>query len=231
MGSPKKYAVVVAGGKGTRMQAAMPKQFLLLGGRPILMRAIEAFKSYDSAVQIIIVLPKPEQIRWQRLCEEYEFRVPCRIAEGGASRFQSVANALGLIPDDEPDALIAVHDGVRPFVTKSIISACFEAAERAGAAVPVIELADSLRKVDGSTSVAVSRSDYRAVQTPQTFRADVLKRAYRLPFRPEFTDDASVVEASGHELALVAGCRENFKITTPTDLVFAQALLSRNGER
>lgn len=227
MGAPKKYAVIVAGGKGRRMQADVPKQFLLLGGKPILMRTIEAFKSYDPRVDIVVVLPQSEQTRWRRLCEEYHFGISCRMADGGETRFQSVSNALALIPDKEPDALIAVHDGVRPFVTNEVIGACYDAAERTGAAIPITELTDSLRKVAGSTSRAVSRAAYRAVQTPQTFRADVIKAAYRADYRPEFTDDAAVVEASGHAVVLVPGCRENFKITTPIDLVFAQALLCK----
>lgn len=228
MVAAKRYAVIVAGGRGTRMQSSVPKQFLLLRGRPILMWTLDAFMAYDAGVRLIVVLPKSEQERWKVLCRAYGFVTPCLMADGGATRFQSVANALRLIPDDEGDALIAVHDGVRPFVTSRVIAACYDEAARTGAAVPVTELTDSLRNVAGSTSQAVNRGDYRLVQTPQTFRANVLKSAYCLPYRATFTDDASVVEAAGYAVRLVPGCRENFKITTPLGMAFAQALLAAN---
>lgn len=225
----RKYAVIVAGGKGLRMGGEIPKQFIPVKGRPVLMRTLDAFYSCDRDTDIILVLPASQKDYWQALCREYGFSVPHRMAEGGATRFHSVAQGLALVPDDDGDALVAVHDGVRPFVAPGVIAACYEAASRCGAAIPVVEVVDTLRLLEadcGKGSRTVDRQLYRLVQTPQTFRVSVLKAAYRQDYTPAFTDDASVVEAMGVKVELVGGNRENLKITTPFDLKVAEALLS-----
>lgn len=222
----KKYAVIVAGGKGLRMGGEIPKQFIPVKGKPVLMRTLEVFHAYDAEVELVLVLPIAQQDYWKTLCREYDFTLPYRLAVGGETRFHSVANGLALIPDGE-DALVAVHDGVRPFVSCEVIAACFEKAIEKSAVIPVTDVVETLREwqSDGE-SRTVDRSQYRLVQTPQTFRIEVLKRAYAQPYRPFFTDDASVVEALGVPVSLVAGNRENIKITTPFDLKIAEALLS-----
>lgn len=225
----RKYAVIVAGGKGLRMGGEIPKQFIPVKGRPVLMRTLEVFHSCDKATDIILVLPASQKDYWRELCREYGFVVPHRLAEGGETRFHSVANGLALVPDDCSEALVAVHDGVRPFVSADVIVACDEAALRCGAAIPVADVVDTLRYVETDVaggSRTVDRTRYRLVQTPQVFQAGLLKRAYGREYSPAFTDDASVVEAMGVEVELVRGNRENIKITTPFDLKVAEALLS-----
>lgn len=222
----KKYVIIVAGGKGLRMGGEIPKQFLPIGGKPVLMRTVEAFYQTDAETGIVLVLPKEQQDYWKELCRQYDFRIPYILADGGRTRFHSVQNGLQAVPEEGSDVLIAVHDGVRPFVSSQVIQACFDEAARQGSVVPVLDMVDSVRQLsaDGS-SMAVDRSRLKLVQTPQTFRADVLKRAYSQDFTELFTDDASVVEASGVSVALVPGNRENIKITTPFDLKIAEALL------
>ena len=219
----KKYAIIVAGGKGLRMGGELPKQFIPVEGRPVLMRTLDAFHAFDSAMEIILVLPRDHQPYWQELCAEYQFAVPHRIADGGATRFHSVQSGLALA--DEAEALIAVHDGVRPFVSPEVIEACYREAEAHGAVVPVIPIVETVRHLLLEGSETVSRDAYRLVQTPQTFRASLLRRAYEQPFCEAFTDDASVVEALGHVVHLVEGNRENIKLTTPYDLIVAKALV------
>lgn len=222
----KKYVIIVAGGKGLRMGGEIPKQFLPIGGKPVLMRTVEAFYQTDAETGIVLVLPKEQQDYWKELCRQYDFRISYTLADGGRTRFHSVQNGLQAVPEEGTDVLIAVHDGVRPFVSSQVIQACFDEAARQGSVVPVLDMVDSVRQLsaDGS-SMAVDRSRLKLVQTPQTFRADVLKRAYSQDFTELFTDDASVVEASGVSVALVPGNRENIKITTPFDLKIAEALL------
>lgn len=225
----RKYAVIVAGGKGLRMGGDVPKQFLPVKGRPVLMRTMEAFYACDASMRLILVLPAAQQEYWRQLCARYGFDLPYRMADGGETRFHSVQNGLALVPDDEPDAVVAVHDGVRPFVASEVIAGCYEEARTYGAVVPVTEVVETLRRLQPDTdggSETVSREGYRLVQTPQTFRAGVLKAAYAQPYRPFFTDDASVVEADGFPVRLIPGNRENIKITTPFDLKIAEALLA-----
>ena len=219
----KKYAIIVAGGKGLRMGGELPKQFIPVEGRPVLMRTLDAFHAFDSIIEIILVLPRDHQPYWQELCREYQFAVPHRIADGGATRFHSVQNGLALV--DEPEALVAVHDGVRPFVSPEVIEACYREAEAHGAVVPVIPVVETVRHLLPEGSVTVPRDAYRLVQTPQTFRTSLLRRAYEQPFCEAFTDDASVVEALGEAVYLVEGNRENIKLTTPYDLIVAKALV------
>lgn len=209
--------VIVAGGKGMRMGTEVPKQFLCIEGRPILMRTLERFREYDAALQIVLVLPVEQQAYWNGLCQQYGFSMDYTLADGGATRFHSVLNGLQKVSSDA--TLIAVHDGVRPFVSTDVIGRCFDEAARSGAVVPVVEVVETLRHVEkDGTSHTVPRSEYVRVQTPQVFEAQLLLRAYTQPFSEKFTDDASVVESLGHSVALVAGNVENIKITTPNDL-------------
>ena len=212
------YVLIVAGGKGLRMGGDIPKQFVPIGGKPILMRTIEAFRSVLDDVKIVLVLPADQHDYWQELCRKHDFRSPELIANGGATRFHSVSNGLNLLPDDK-DAVVGVHDGVRPFVSAETIRRCFSAAAEGKAVVPVVPVVETLRQIlpDGK-SLTRPRDEYRLVQTPQTFPLALLKEAYRQPFSEAFTDDASVVEALGEHITMIEGNRENIKITTPSDL-------------
>lgn len=218
------YIIVVAGGKGLRMGGDIPKQFLPVNGRPVLMRTLERFREYDEDINIILVLPKAQQDYWRKLCTEYDFHIPHQIADGGATRFHSVQNGLKLIPDTA-QGIVGVHDGVRPFVSTDVIRHCYEAARTCKAVIPVTPVVETLRHInaDGSGD-NVLRSDYRLVQTPQTFDIQLLKQANKQQYRESFTDDASVVEGIGQKVTMVEGNRENIKITTPFDLVIAEAL-------
>ena len=218
------YIIVVAGGKGLRMGGDIPKQFLPVNGRPVLMRTLERFREYDKDINIILVLPKAQQDYWSQLCSEYDFHIPHKIADGGATRFHSVQNGLKLIPDTA-QGIVGVHDGVRPFVSTDVIRHCYEAARVHKAVIPVTPVVETLRHInaDGSGD-NVLRSDYRLVQTPQTFDIQLLKQANKQQYRESFTDDASVVEGIGQKVTMVEGNRENIKITTPFDLIIAEAL-------
>ena len=220
----QKYVIIVAGGKGLRMGGAIPKQFLEVKGKPILMRTIERFLAYDSAISVRLVLPQSHFDYWHELCEKYQFTAPHTLVEGGETRFHSVLHGLNSIHPTE-QAMVAVHDGVRPFVSVETIDATFKTAAEMGAAVPVVPSVDSLRKVNESGSESVDRSLFRLVQTPQTFQYDILKKAYEQTYRDTFTDDASVVEAAGYTIQLVDGNRENVKITTAYDMKIADALV------
>ena len=220
----QKYAIIVAGGKGLRMGGELPKQFIPIEGRPVLMRTLDTFHACDPSIQIILVLPRDHQPYWQELCKEYNFTVPHRIADGGSTRFHSVQNGLALV--DTSDALVAVHDGVRPFVSHEVINNCYQDAESYGAVVPVIPVVETVRHLLAEGSETVSRDEYRLVQTPQTFCASLLHKAYEQSYCEAFTDDASVVEALGETIHLVEGNRENIKLTTPFDLTIARALLA-----
>ena len=194
------YALIVAGGKGLRMGGELPKQFLPIGGKPVLMRTLEAFYAYNPEIHIILVLPHSQQSYWTELCAEHSFSLPHTVADGGETRFHSVKNGLAHVITP---GLVGVHDGVRPFVSREVIARCYELAAEKKAVIPVIDV----------------------VQTPQVFDADLLKQAYEQPYTSFFTDDASVVEAMGASVYLAAGNRENIKITTPFDLKIAAALL------
>ena len=225
----KTVAIIVAGGSGTRFGAELPKQFLELGGKLILMRSIEAFaNSGNCPVDVIVTLPSDQMDLWQRLCDRYGFGVPHRVVPGGETRWHSVKHALDSMGDVNEVDIIAVHDGVRPMVTADVICRTIEAARRDGAAVPVVALNDSVRQVVGEASHALDRSTLRAVQTPQAFDARLLLDAYSLPYQPTFTDDASVVEQLGHPITLVEGDPHNLKITRPMDLALAEYLLNSN---
>ena len=219
------YVIIVAGGKGLRMGSDIPKQFLPIGGKPVLMRTLERFRAYSEALQIILVLPEAQQDYWRQLCEQYHFEVNYLLANGGQTRFHSVQNGLALIPDDA-EGVVGVHDGVRPFPSVEVIRNCYEAARTAKAVIPVIPVVETVRHIEGEGSVTVPRGDYRLVQTPQTFDIQLLKAANRQPYNDGFTDDASVVESYGRQITLVEGNRENIKITTPYDITFAEAIIN-----
>lgn len=222
-------AIIVAGGSGTRFGAEVPKQFLELGGRPILMRTIEAFgENRDGSFDVIVTLPLGQMALWQQLCREYGFEVPHRVVAGGETRWHSVKNALDSIGDVADVDVIAVHDGVRPLAMADLISRILDTARKTGSAIPVVPLNDSVRQVDGDASHALDRSSLRAVQTPQAFEARLLMKAYCQPFDVTFTDDASVVERAGHAVTLVEGDPHNLKITRPMDLALAEYLLNRD---
>ena len=220
----EEFVIIVAGGKGLRMGSDIPKQFLPIGGKPVLMRTIERFREYSPTLQIILVLPKAQQDYWQQLCKEYDFKVEYQLADGGETRFHSVQHGLALIPDDA-EGVVGVHDGVRPFPSIEVIRNCYETARKAKAVIPVIPVVETVRHLKDETSETVPRSDYRLVQTPQTFDIQLLKSANRQPYNDNFTDDASVVEAFGFDITLVEGNRENIKITTPYDLKIAEVLI------
>ena len=216
-GSRKGLAVIiVAGGKGLRMGGNIPKQFIVVDGKPILMHTIERFHNFDSTMQLVVVLPKDQHDYWNGLCQQYGFDIPITIADGGKERFHSVKNGLACV--HPRCSLIGVHDGVRPYVAVDVIRRCYEAAAANGAAIPVVDVFETLRHITPDGSHTVPRQDYKLVQTPQVFQADLLRRAYEQPFTPSFTDDASVVAALGHNITLVEGNRENIKITTKEDL-------------
>lgn len=212
------YAIIVAGGKGLRMGGEVPKQFLPINGKPILMHTIEAFRKALDGIEIILVLPADQHEYWQKLCQDYNFCSPELIAKGGETRFHSVKNGLAFLPDDE-DAVVGIHDGVRPFVSKETIQRCYAAAAGGRDVVPVVPVVETIRQIlpDGK-SITRPRDEYRLVQTPQTFPLVMLKKAYEQSYSETFTDDASVVEAMGEEILMVEGNRENIKITTPSDL-------------
>ncbi len=226
----KYIVVIVAGGKGLRMGADLPKQFVPIKGKPILMHTLESFQRWNANAELIVVLPKDHQAYWQMLCREIPCKVTHRIADGGETRFHSVRNALALVEaehDTYPEAtLVGIHDGVRPFATPEVIQDCFDKALHFKAAIPVIPMEDSLREKDeDGSSLAVDRSRFVAVQTPQVFEKKLLLEAYKQDFSPLFTDDASVVEALGHNIHCATGCKENLKITTPLDLKIATLML------
>lgn len=217
----KRFVIVVAGGKGLRMGASIPKQFLLLDGKPLLMHTLAAFHEADASISQILVLPDAQQDYWKDLCMRYDFRVSHEVVAGGETRFDSVKNGLMLVEDD---SLVAVHDGVRPFINTDLIERCYVAAETCGAAIPVTELTESIRRLDGETSFSERRETFRFVQTPQTFRSEILKKAYLQPYSERFTDDASVVEAAGFRVEMIEGLPDNIKITTTIDLLMAEQM-------
>ncbi len=217
--------IIVAGGSGSRMGGDVPKQFLPLAGKPILMHTIEAFYRFDNQMQIVVVLPRAQHSYWDKLCQKHSFNsIHYQLTSGGETRFHSTLNGLQML---STEGIIAVHDGVRPLVSQATLQRCFDAAERAKAVVPAVPVNESLRQVDGTENHAVSRDAYRIVQTPQVFDAATLHAAFRQPYSTAFTDDASVVESMGVPITIVDGNFENIKITRPIDLFVAEAVISR----
>lgn len=218
----KRGVIIVAGGSGKRMQSALPKQFMMLGGLPVVAHTINTFSEALPGAEIVVVLPEEHIPLWRNLAARFDIAVHRCIA-GGKERFHSVKNGLDALSEEVE--YVAVHDGVRALATKKMILRVQLAAEETGAAIPVTEVVDSYRRVDGSESYIVPRSELRIVQTPQTFSATLLRRAYEQPFSDKFTDDASVVEALGAKITLIEGERRNIKLTTPEDMLIAERLL------
>jgi 2-C-methyl-D-erythritol 4-phosphate cytidylyltransferase len=216
------YVVIVAGGSGKRMGAEVPKQFLELAGRPVLMHTIERFKAFSESIEIITVLPENQLRHWLDLQKQYAFTVPQTIVKGGSTRFHSVRNGLKFVI--EP-GIVAIHDGVRPFVSIDTIRRCFSVAEKFGNAIPAISPTESLRILTESGSRPVDRFHVKQIQTPQVFSAELIKKAYLQEYRPEYSDDATVLENTGEKINLIEGNRENIKITNPEDLIISKALL------
>lgn len=219
----KEYALIVAGGKGTRIKSRLPKQFLELNGKPILLHTLEAFYRYSERIIIVLVLPEDDFEIWSELCKKHHFNQSIILQKGGETRFQSVKNGLDKI---EAPGLVAIHDGVRPLVSEDIIGASFRLAAVHQSAVAAVRLKESIRMTDQDNTKAMDRSRFRLIQTPQTFDVALIKQAYQMKEDPSMTDDASVAEKSGHVISLFEGSYENIKITTAEDLIIAEALLN-----
>jgi 2-C-methyl-D-erythritol 4-phosphate cytidylyltransferase len=205
------------------MKSTTPKQFLQLCGKPVLLYTLEAFINYNNSINIVLVLPGNDINTWDMIAKKNNVTRRIIIAEGGDTRFQSVRNGLDMISGN--NGLVAIHDGVRPLVTSHIIAASFDLAEKMGSAVASVPLKESIRQTDKTASKAVDRANFRLIQTPQTFDVELIKKAYELPEDESLTDDASVAERAGHQIALFEGSYENIKITTPEDLVTAEAIM------
>lgn len=222
------HALIVAGGKGSRMSGPTPKQFIELNGLPVLFHTIRAFRGYSARINVVLVLPALELDAWAGLCAKFGFKEEVTLQSGGDTRFQSVQRGLEKIAGD---GLVAIHDGVRPLVSEDIIAASFRLAAVHGSAVASVRLKESIRMTDQDTTHAVDRSKYRMIQTPQTFRVDLIKEAYRMKEDPSLTDDASVAERAGQRISLFEGSDENIKITNAVDLDIASALLAMRTKR
>ncbi|NCI50872.1 2-C-methyl-D-erythritol 4-phosphate cytidylyltransferase [Sediminibacterium roseum] len=218
----KKYAVIVAGGSGQRMGVATPKQFLLLNGKPLLWYSVRAFLSSFDDISIILVLPSNNRAEGESIVAGLDAAARVTITEGGATRFHSVQNGLALVK--EP-SVVFVHDGVRCLVTSALINRCYNQALEKGSAIPAVAATDSIRIVDGDNHTVANRSYVRIIQTPQTFRSEIILPAYDTPYNDSFTDEATVAEAAGHKVFLVDGEHENIKITRPVDLLVAERIL------
>lgn len=217
----KHYVLIVAGGKGERINSIVPKQFIEINGKPLLMRTLEAFVNETTNPEFILVLPREQIAEWKKLCQIHQFQIDPKIAEGGPKRFHSVKSGLKLVPEN---VLVAIHDANRPFVSKETVRRCFEMASRKGNAVPVINFTESVREVSGVMNKVVNRSRLRIIQTPQVFLSNHIKKAYQQNFSEEFTDDACVLEKAGFQINLVEGNIENRKITYQADLIYAEHL-------
>ena len=218
----KRVVIIVAGGKGVRIGGELPKQFIPLHGKPVLMHTLEVFHRWDSTVRLVLVIPRSHQSYWDMLCRELNCIVPHTIVTGGETRFNSVQNGLREIVDCD---LIGVHDGVRPLVSPEVIETCFRTAQKKGTAIPVVPLVETIRERTGDRNRSADRSNFWIVQTPQVFYRSWLLEAYKQPQQSSFTDDASVVESTGKIIRLVEGNIENIKITTPLDLIVAEKIL------
>jgi 2-C-methyl-D-erythritol 4-phosphate cytidylyltransferase len=216
----QQYALIVAGGNGTRMGGDLPKQFLLLAGKPVLMHTLAVFQKCKC--EIVLVLPVTQISYWQQLCVTHQFTLKHTIVAGGETRFYSVKNGLETIPEN---TLVAIHDGVRPCITQAVIQSTFYTASEKGNAVAVVKPKDSIRVMDGEGNHSVNREYYRLIQTPQTFNTTLIKQAYTQSSQNHFTDDASVLEAAGNAINFVEGDYRNIKITTPEDMLLAEVIL------
>ena len=221
----KKVAVIVAGGSGTRMNNKLPKQFLLLKGKPVLYYTINTFLLSYTDLKIILVLPEEYIAAGQEIIDAFFDYKRIQITAGGRTRFHSVQNGLSLIDDE---CMVFVHDGVRCLLTTDLVHRCYEAAIDLGSAIPVVDCRDSVRIIKGEENEAIDRTKIKLVQTPQTFHSKILLPAFKIDYKDKFTDEASVVEAFGLKVNLVEGEDNNIKITRPVDLVVAEKLLDAN---
>jgi len=220
----KCYAVIVAGGTGSRMGGDIAKQFLDLGDKPVILHTVEAFMKLSFPVEIILVVPSAYRQYWKDYCSEKHLAFSHILVSGGITRFHSVKNALKYVTKD---AIVAIHDGVRPFVSKDFLESLFKLAQEKEAVVPVIQVVDSMRKLTGEgKSEFANREEFVIVQTPQIFHSDIILKAYEQAYSPLFTDDASVVESIGTKIFLAEGNCYNIKITKPEDLVLAQTIIN-----
>ncbi len=218
----KYYAIIVGGGSGSRMESDIPKQFLLLNGRPLLMHTIEAFHNSTLHPEIILVLNVDFHNYWEDLCKQFKFEIPFTLVKGGSQRFFSVKNGLKSI---KGKAIVAIHDAVRPIISDKLITEIFNSAESNGSAIPAVVCKETVRQKTGEISIPLNRNEIYLVQTPQAFDSKLLNKAYRQTYRNEFTDDASVVEKSGTTVNMISGDYKNIKITFPEDLILAEAYL------
>lgn len=219
----KQFVIIVAGGSGLRMGVSTPKQFLNLHSKPVLMHTITKFYEFDLKLNIILVLPNEHFSTWESLCDKFDFHVKHKIVAGGDTRYQSVKNGLAVVSSP---GLVAVHDGVRPLVSKQLIDNSFKEAQKNGNAIPCIEVNETVREVFENGNKQLNRNNIKLIQTPQVFKTEILKQAYGLPFSVEFTDDASVIEKAGYKINLINGEKQNIKITTELDLKMAECLLT-----
>jgi 2-C-methyl-D-erythritol 4-phosphate cytidylyltransferase len=220
----EKILIIVAAGSGNRMKSELPKQFISINGSPVLMHTMRTFHRYDAQLRIILVLPEVQIDTWKQLCFNHRFNLIHEIRAGGPTRFHSVKKNLDIIPGN---AIVAIHDGVRPLVSQETIDRCFKMAFKFGNAVPCVEIPETMRIIENNQSRQVDRSCYRLIQTPQVFKGSLLKEAYLQEYNVQFTDDAGVVEHSGTFIHLVEGNPENIKITYPKDLQMASVLLGQ----
>lgn len=218
----QKYAIITAGGAGLRMNSTQPKQFMLLQSKPVLIHSISVFLKFSPDIHIVLVLPEEHQEKWISLCKKHHFYPPLELVNGGPTRFHSVKNGLKRVPDD---AIVAIHDGVRPLVSLNTIQQCFHIASKFGNAIPAVGINESVRLTEGAFSKIISRESLRVIQTPQCFHASSIKAAYNINYDPSFTDDASILELTGERIYITEGNRENIKITNREDLVVASALM------
>jgi 2-C-methyl-D-erythritol 4-phosphate cytidylyltransferase len=215
--------IITAGGIGSRMGATIPKQFLEISGKPLLFHTLERFHKFDPSAEILLTLPLDWQSFWDELIQQHKFSVPHHVVNGGEQRYDSVRNAVVVAQGH----FIAIHDGVRPFVSKETLQRCWDSVQKSNAVIPVLQVKDSIRSLDAGKSTAVERSLYRLVQTPQCFSKELLVQAYQIPYDSSITDDASLVEKTGKEIQLVEGNEENIKITTPLDLLLAEQIANQ----
>jgi len=223
----KKIAIIVAGGTGTRMKGKTPKQFIEVNGKPVIIYSFEAFFYYDNSIRFILALHPGHFSIWKKIINKYPIFAGLTVVSGGETRFHSVLNALKMV---EEESLVAIHDAVRPLVSRETISRCFKTAKANGCAVPCLEISESVREITSAGTRPVERDKLRTIQTPQVFRSDILKKAYEQKYRMSFTDDATVVENAGYKITLVEGNRENIKITTKEDLILIETLMSKKSK-
>lgn len=221
----KKHCIIVAGGSSVRMETKIPKQFLVVAGKPVLMHTMEGFFHYQNNINLVLVLPANQIKLWKELCKQFSYNRSYKVVEGGPTRYHSVQNGLRAITSS---GLVAVHDGVRPVMTDELLNNCFVEAAKTGNAVPCVPIPESVRKITSGGNTKVDRSQYVLIQTPQVFDKDLLETAFSQPYNESFTDEASMIEELGHQVHLIRGDPQNIKITTGKDLLIAEALLQKS---